>query len=52
MSVRRVFQDPAGFAGVGDVRIETMVRHYDITLDQEFDDQDGLETRYILLLPE
>lgn len=50
MSVRRVFQDPAGFAGVGDVRIETMVRHYDITLDQEFDDQDGLETRYILLL--
>ena len=50
MKCRRVYEDPAGFAGVGDVRIETMVRHYDITLDQEFDDQDGLETRYILLL--
>ncbi len=50
MEVRRVYQDAAGFAGVGYVRVETMVKHFPITIDLEFDQFDGLDTRYVLIL--
>lgn len=49
MKCRRVYEDAAGYAGVGYVRIETMVKHFPITIDQEFDEHDGLTSRYILL---
>lgn len=49
MQVRRVYQDVPGFAAVCDVRIETMIKNFDITIDQEFDESDGLDTRYVLL---
>ncbi|MGM9952811.1 MAG: GNAT family N-acetyltransferase [Intestinibaculum porci] len=52
MKCRRVYEDPAGYAGVGYVRIHTMVEHFPITIDREFDEHDGLNTRYILLFDE
>lgn len=49
MKTTRVQGQIPALAGVYYVRTETMVKGFDISLDQEFDEQDTFTTRYILV---